>query len=167
MKFKSQDSSPLISVGEHVATIDKVYLGEAEGDGRYNDKTEQLVVVFIALGKQITRWFNLKGYKTDPKKPTVQDDQGRDIPNYLKDKQGNRLEDESNTEACLRIIGQLGHDTGIAADEDFEPSDLEGKEIGINVVSDNSFGKDRLKVAFTMPAERVSAASEKAEAFAE
>ena len=55
MKFKSQDSSPLISVGEHVATIDKVYLGEAEGNGRYNDKTEQLVVVFLAAGKQSTR----------------------------------------------------------------------------------------------------------------
>ena len=167
MKFKSQDRSPLIAVGEHKATIDKVYLGEAEGNGRYNDKTEQLVVVFMAAKKQITRWFNLKGYKTDPKKPTIEDDKGRDIPNYLVDKQGNRLEDEKNTEACLRIIGQLGHDAGIATDEDFEPSDLEGKEIGINIVEDASFGKARLKVAFTMPAERVSAASEKAEDFAE
>lgn len=167
MKFLSQDSSPLIAVGEHVAKIDKVYLGEAEGNGRYNDKTEQLVVIFLAAGKQITRWFNLKGYKTDPKKPTIEDDQGRSIPNYLTDKAGNRLEDEANTEACQRIIGQLGHDAGISADEDFEASDLEGKEIGIKVDMDTSFGKDRLKVVYTMPAGRVSEVSEKAQAFAE
>ena len=167
MKFKSQDSSPLIAVGEHLAIIDKVYLGEAEGNGRYNDKTEQLVVVFMAAKKLITRWFNLKGYEVDPDEKTIKDDSGRDIPNYLIDKQGNRIEDEKNTEACLRIIGQLGCDAGIASDEDFEPSDLEGLEVGISVIEDSSFGKARLKVAYTLPAERVSAASEKAEAFAD
>lgn len=165
-KFTSQDSSPLITVGEHVAKIDKVYLGEAKGNGLYKDLTEQLIVVFKVGKKQITRWFNLMGYQVDADEPTVKDDQDRDIPNYLT-KNSKRIEDKKNTEACLRIIGQLGHDAGIALDEDFEPSDLEGKEIGIKVVEDNSFGKPQLKVAFTLPAERVSATEEKAEAFAE
>lgn len=166
MKFTSQDSSPLINVGEHVALIDKVYLGEAKGNGLYKDLTEQLIVVFKVGKKQITRWFNLKGYQVDADEPTVKDDQERDIPNYLTDKNSKRIEDKKNTEACLRIIGQLGHDAGIALEEDFEPSDLEGKEIGIKIVEDNSFGKPQLKVAFTMLAERVSA-TEEAKAFAE
>lgn len=165
MKIISADSSPLIAAGEHLAKITKAFMVEAEGNGLYKDKTQQLAVVFESDGKQITRWFNLKGYQVDEKKPEIKDDEGRTIPNYLTDAKGSRIEDEANTAACLKILGQLAHDTGIAEGDEIDVSDLEGKEVGINVSrNDTGFGS-RLRVSYTLPADRVKAGAT-AEVFA-
>jgi len=159
MKFTSKSNSALIEPGIHLATIDKVYTDTA------STGAEQLAVQFIADGKQITRWYNLSGYQIDADEPTTQDAQGRTVPNYKLGKNGKRLKDPAKTESCLSIIGQLGSDAGIPAEEDFEPSDLEGSEVGICVESeDNGFGQ-RLNVRYTMPSERVSEDAEVDEVF--
>ena len=159
MKFKAKSNSALIEPGIHLATIDKVYTDTA------STGAEQLAVQFIADGKQITRWYNLSGYKIDADEPTTQDSQGRTVPNYSLGKNGQRLKDSAKTESCLSIIGQLGSDAGIPAGEDFEPSDLEGEQVGICVESeDNGFGQ-RLNVRYTMPAERVADDAEADEVF--
>ena len=160
MKFVIKSNSALIEPGIHLATIDKVYTDTA------STGAEQLAVQFVADGKQITRWYNLSGYKIDADEPTTQDAQGRTVPNYKLGKNGKRLKDPAKTESCLSIIGQLGSDAGLGEPgEDFEPSDLEGEQVGICVESeDNGFGQ-RLNVRYTMPAERVADDAEADEVF--
>jgi len=78
MKFTSQDSNPLIGEGEHQATIARAYMSDDSSTGE-----TQLAVLFKVGLKQITRWFNLKGFKVDPDEPKTTDAKGREIPNYL------------------------------------------------------------------------------------
>ena len=159
MKFTSKSNSALIEPGIHLATIDKVYTDTA------STGAEQLAVQFVADGKQITRWYNLSGYKIDSDEPTTQDAQGRTVPNYSLGKNGKRLKDPAKTESCLSIIGQLGSDAGIPAGEDFEPSDLEGEQVGICVESEDTGFGQRLNVRYTMSAERVADDAEADEVF--
>ena len=154
MKFIAQSNSGLIESGTHLAIIAKVYSDKA------STGADQLAVQFEASGKQITRWYNLQGFKVDPEQPTIVDDQGRTLPNYLTDKKGNRVVDTAKTESCLSIIGQLATDAGIAKGAEFEAHDLEGLEVGIEVEEeDNGYGP-RLNVKYSMPASRVSDAVE-------
>lgn len=149
MKFTSKSNSALIEPGIHLASISKVYSDDA------STGAEQLAVIFVADGKQITRWYNLTGYKIDANEPTTQDSQGRTIPNYLLGKNGKRLKDSAKTESCLSIVGQLGSDAGVPAGEDFNPEDLVGEQIGICVKNEDSGFGPRLSVHYTMPASRV------------
>ena len=159
MKFVIKSNSALIEPGIHLATIDKVYTATA------STGAEQLAVQFVADGKQITRWYNLSGYKIDSDEPTTQDAQGRTVPNYSLGKNGKRLKDPAKPESCLSIIGQLGSDAGIPAGEDFEPSDLEGEQVGICVESeDNGFGQGHY-VRYTLSAERGADDAEADEVF--
>ncbi|HCO83619.1 MAG TPA: hypothetical protein DIT95_08815 [Arenibacter sp.] len=154
MKFISKSNSALIEPGDHLATIRKVYTDKA------STGAQQLAVEFVADGKQITRWYNLKGFKISTESPTIKDASGRTVPNYLTGKNGKRLEDPAKTESCLSIIGQLGANAGIPLGSDFEPADLEGEQVGICVESeDNGFGP-RLNVRYTMPAEEVADSAE-------
>ena len=165
MKFTSQDSNPLIGEGEHQATIARAYMSDDSSTGE-----TQLAVLFKVGLKQITRWFNLKGFKVDPDEPKTTDAKGREIPNYLLTKNGKRIEDKEKTKSCMRIVGQLGHDIGIEVGEEFDLEDLVGAEIGINVVketSDFASSGSRLRVSYTLPADKVKAPAEgeKAEVF--
>ena len=159
MKFTSKSNSALIEPGIHLATIDKVYEDTASTGAK------QLAVEFVADSKQITRWYNLAGYKVDTDNPTVIDSDGRTVPNYLLGKNGKRLKDASKTESCESIIGQLGSDAGVPAGDDFDPDDLVGEEIGICVENeDNGYGP-KLNVRYTMPSSRVVASDADENAF--
>ena len=154
MKFTSKSNSALIEPGNHLATIKSVYTDKA------STGAQQLAVEFVADGKKITRWYNLKGFKISADAPTTKDASGRTIPNYLIGKDGKRLVDKTKTESCLSIIGQLGANAGVPLGNDFEPSDLEGEQVGICVEEeDNGFGP-RLNVRYTMPAEQVADSAE-------
>ena len=154
MKFIAKSNSALIEPGQHIATIAKVYSDKA------STGADQLAVQFVADGKQITRWYNLQGFKVDPDQPTALDSDGRTVPNYLTGSNGKRLKDKAKTDSCLSIIGQLATDAGIESGTEFDGKDLEGLEVGIEVESeDNGYGP-RLNVRYSMPASRVSVSDE-------
>jgi hypothetical protein len=151
MKIEIKSNSALIEPGIHLATIGKVYTDTA------STGAEQLAVPFIADGKQITRWYNLSGYQIDTDEPTIQDAQGRTVPNYKLGKNGKRLKDQAKTESCLSILGQLCYDAGLGEPgSNADTSELEGRKVGICVVEEDSGFGSRLNVHYTMPSERVA-----------
>ena len=70
-----------------------------------------------------------------------------------------RVEDPAKTQACMDIVGRLGVHTGIAeAGEEFDTDDLDGQEIGVEIVHfEHKSGKSYMKVANLMSPERVNA----------
>ena len=154
MEFISQSNSALIASGHHLATISKVYVDKA------STGQEQLAVEFIADGKKITRWYNLKGFKISTESPTTKDASGRTVPNYLTGKNGKRLEDPAKTASCKSMIGDLGCSAGIPLGNKFDPAILEGEQVGIFVDEEDTGFGPRLKVKYTMLASRVADSAE-------
>lgn len=161
MKLPVKDNSPLISSGKHLVEISKVYEDEA-GSGE-----TQLAVLFKAVDgdRQITKWYNLKGFKKDPESPKTVDENGRTVDNWLRNKKGDRIEDKDSTNKCMSILSQLLFDAGLGEDEDgnsvdtADTDDLEGCQLGIFVGDrDTGFGT-RTEVKYTMPASKAYAQS--------
>jgi len=155
MKLPVKDNSPLIGSGKHLVEISKVYEDTA-GSGN-----TQLAVLFKDGERQITRWYNLKGFKRNPESPTTVDESGRTIDNWLLDKKGNRVEDIEATAKCESMISGLLSDAGLGVDdkgnkvEIADTDDLEGCKVGIFVGErSNAFGT-RTEVKYTMPAKSV------------
>tara|TARA_R110000824_G_scaffold17138_1_gene70006 strand:+ start:1669 stop:2169 length:501 start_codon:yes stop_codon:yes gene_type:complete len=150
MKLPVKDNSPLIGSGKHLVDISKVYTATAKSG------ESQLAVVFKSDDdKQITRWYNLKGFKRNLESPTTVDESGRTIDNWLMDKKGNRVEDEEGTEKCLSYISSLLSHAGLGFDakgnkvSDADTDDLDGCRVGIFVNErSNSFGT-RSEVKYT------------------
>jgi hypothetical protein len=159
MKLPVKDNSPLIGSGKHLVEISKVY------DDTAKSGATQLAVVFKDEdSKQITRWYNLKGFLRDPESPTTVDESGRTVDNWKLDKKGNRVEDKEATAKCLSMVSQLLSDAGLGTDDagnsldEADTDDLEGCKIGIFVGErSNGFGT-RTEVKYTMPAKAVQPA---------
>lgn len=145
MKIKVINSSPLLSAGIHQVSIDKVYTEQAKTG------SEQLAVIFKSEdGRKFTNWYNLQGFKRDPKEPTIVDENGYSRPNYLTDKQGNRVQDDEATNQCLSIIGKLMFHAGLDADTDQDPEkSLEGKSVTLAIRSENKGYGQRDVVHYT------------------
>ena len=154
MKFIAKSNRKLIEAGTHLATIEKVYSDTA------STGADQLAVKFNANGNTITRWYNLQGFQVDKNQPTTLDSEGRSVPNYLRDKKGNRLEDTAKTEKCISIIQEVGLHAGLQKDTEFEAQDLEGREVGILVDSEDEGYGERLFVKWTLSPSKVSVTAE-------
>lgn len=153
MKITSKSNSALIEPGIHVATVNKIYTDTASSGA------EQLAVEFDANGKKITRWYNLTGFQISKEEPTRKDASGRTVPNYL-EKNGKRIEDPAKTESCVSILEQLAFDCGVPLGKSIDSSKLEGEEVGIKVVSEDTGFGERLSVKFTMKAEKAKATAD-------
>ena len=120
MKFKAKKrDSALLGVGEHIVTIDSAAMSEAGASELYDDKTPQLEVVYKnAEGMQATSWLNLMGYtrKSDLSEEHLKVLAAGKLAEvgpqgYIIDVASNtRLEGESNTEAAMNIVGNIGVD---------------------------------------------------------
>lgn len=152
MKIKVVNSSPILPVGKHQVKISKVYKATAKTG------SEQLAVLFVAEdGGKFTNWFNLQGFKRDPKEPTKVDENGYKRPNYLTDKKGERIVDEEATLLCEEIIGKLMFHAGCEEGDELDPMKaLEGKSVTIAIRSENKGLGQRDVLHYTAPARETS-----------
>lgn len=165
MKFTARNTvSKFLGAGTHLVTISEVIMDEAKGDGSHKDLTPQLKVTFVnSDDRKFTSWYNLKGFrKYDDlsEKEKKSNKFKADNNGYAIDvKTLIRLENAENTEAAQSIVGRIAVDCGIEEGEEFESSDLVGKELGI-VIAENEQGNLRIK--YTMPASKVLAEADEA-----
>lgn len=164
-KIKSverENKSSILQPGQHVVKVTTVAETNSKASSNWNDVTPQVeVVVKNSKGDSLTIWYNLKGYmresdypKGAPKGIEFRSSENGNEGYAVNIKTDERIESESRTADCDKIIGEFANDCGIKAGTE---GTLEQKTVGI-MVRENSRGF--MEMHYTMPASKVKVATE-------
>lgn len=161
--LKSANNGALLGEGSHSVTIAEVSPSMPKGQA-FNDPTPQLKIVYKdANGKQFTEWYNTKGYQRyedlsakDKQSSLFGSNKGYAVVLAT----GARVEDPARTESALNILNKVGHDAGIEAGKTFQPIDLIGRKLVIQIGASNDGEYNNLRVKGTRPVSAMVDASE-------
>lgn len=160
----------LFTPGTHATEISEATEITSHENKSWKGVTKQVKVVFRNADGVIAHSYSLQGFKKADLEtnPDLKAEKGFAYRQAL-DKDGNgigdhylvnlktneRVLDEENTATAQRIFGEMACDAGIPEGEDFELSDLVGRQVGVEV-HERGTG---VEVAYTMPYERAEKAA--------